>query len=52
VKHQGTLALVEGDWKLIEPGTGNKVNQNTHDLARTWEKQPTWRRNIRTKWAT
>ena len=30
VEHNGTLALVEGDWKLIEPDNGPKVNQNTH----------------------
>ena len=29
VEHAGTLALVEGDWKLIEPNKGPKFNANT-----------------------
>lgn len=30
VEHAGTLALVEGDWKLIAPGNGPRMNENTH----------------------
>jgi arylsulfatase A-like enzyme len=30
VEHAGTLALVEGEWKLIEPGNGARINQNTN----------------------
>jgi arylsulfatase A-like enzyme len=30
VEHNGKLGLVEGDWKLIEPENGPKINQNTH----------------------
>jgi arylsulfatase A-like enzyme len=30
VEHAGTLGLVEGDWKLIEPGKGPKMNRNTN----------------------
>jgi arylsulfatase A-like enzyme len=29
VEHAGTLGLVQGDWKLILPGKGPKVNPNT-----------------------
>jgi arylsulfatase A-like enzyme len=29
VEHAGTLALVEAEWKFIEPGKGPRVNQNT-----------------------
>jgi arylsulfatase A-like enzyme len=27
---QGTLSLIQGDWKYIEPGTGPKINENTN----------------------
>jgi arylsulfatase A-like enzyme len=30
VEHAGTLGLVEGNWKYIEPRKGPKVNPNTH----------------------
>ncbi len=30
VEHAGTLGLVEGDWKLIEPSKGPRMNQNTN----------------------
>jgi arylsulfatase A-like enzyme len=30
VEHAGTLGLVEGDWKFIEPGKGPKLNRNTN----------------------
>ncbi len=30
VEHAGSLALVEGDWKLIAPGKGPKINRNTN----------------------
>lgn len=30
IEHADSLALVQGDWKLIAPGNGPKVNQNTH----------------------
>jgi arylsulfatase A-like enzyme len=30
VEHAGSLALVEGNWKLIEPGKGQKINRNTN----------------------
>ena len=29
IEHAGTLALIEGDWKFIQPGSGSKVNRNT-----------------------
>ncbi len=29
VEHAGTLGLIEGDWKFIEPGKGPKMNRNT-----------------------
>jgi arylsulfatase A-like enzyme len=30
VEHAGTLGLVEGDWKYIEPGKGARMNANTN----------------------
>jgi arylsulfatase A-like enzyme len=30
VEHAGSLALIEGDWKLIAPGNGPKMNRNTN----------------------
>jgi arylsulfatase A-like enzyme len=30
VEHAGSLALIEGDWKLIAPGKGPKLNRNTN----------------------
>jgi arylsulfatase A-like enzyme len=30
VEHAGTLALIEGDWKFIQPGKGQKINRNTN----------------------
>lgn len=30
IEHAGALALLEGDWKLIAPGDGPKMNENTH----------------------
>jgi len=30
VEHAGSLALVEGDWKLIAPSNGPKRNENTN----------------------
>ena len=30
VEHAGSLALVEGDWKLIAPSHGPKRNENTN----------------------
>jgi arylsulfatase A-like enzyme len=30
VEHAGSLALVEGNWKLIAPGKGRKINPNTN----------------------
>ena len=30
VEHAGALALIEGNWKLIEPGKGAKLNRNTN----------------------
>jgi hypothetical protein len=30
VEHAGALGLIEGDWKLIEPGKGAKINRNTN----------------------
>jgi arylsulfatase A-like enzyme len=30
VEHAGSLALIEGDWKLIAPGNGPKINRNTN----------------------
>jgi arylsulfatase A-like enzyme len=30
VEHAGSLALIEGDWKLIAPGKGPKMNVNTN----------------------
>ena len=30
VEHAGTLGLVEGDWKYIEPGKGARINRNTN----------------------
>jgi arylsulfatase A-like enzyme len=30
VEHAGTLAIIEGDWKLIPPSAGQKVNPNTN----------------------
>jgi arylsulfatase A-like enzyme len=29
VEHAGTLALVRGDWKYIQPSTGQPINKNT-----------------------
>jgi arylsulfatase A-like enzyme len=29
VEHAGTLALVQGDWKYIQPSKGQKISQNT-----------------------
>ena len=30
VEHAGALALIQGDWKYIEPGKGQKINRNTN----------------------
>ncbi len=30
VEHAGSLALIEGDWKLIAPGKGAKLSRNTN----------------------
>jgi arylsulfatase A-like enzyme len=30
IEHAGSLALVEGNWKLIAPGKGRKINPNTN----------------------
>lgn len=30
VEHAGSLALIEGDWKLIAAGNGPPMNENTH----------------------
>lgn len=30
VEHAGTLALVRGDWKYIQPGKGQKISRNTN----------------------
>jgi arylsulfatase A-like enzyme len=30
VEHAGSLALIEGNWKLIAPGKGPKINRNTN----------------------
>ncbi len=30
VEHAGTLGLVEGDWKYIQPGKGARINRNTN----------------------
>jgi arylsulfatase A-like enzyme len=30
VEHAGALALIEGDWKYIEPGAGPRINRNTN----------------------
>lgn len=30
VEHAGSLALIDGDWKLIAPGKGPKYNRNTN----------------------
>jgi arylsulfatase A-like enzyme len=30
VEHAGALALIEGNWKLIAPGNGPKINHNTN----------------------
>lgn len=30
VEHADSLALIEGNWKLIAPGKGPAINQNTH----------------------
>jgi len=30
VEHAGSLALIEGNWKLIAPGNGPKINRNTN----------------------
>jgi arylsulfatase A-like enzyme len=30
VEHAGVLSLIEGNWKLISPGNGQKVNPNTN----------------------
>ncbi len=30
IEHAGSLALLEDDWKLIAPGNGPKMNENTH----------------------
>jgi hypothetical protein len=30
VEHAGSLALIEGNWKLIAPGSGPKMNRNTN----------------------
>ncbi len=30
VEHAGTLALVRGDWKYIQPSKGQKISQNTN----------------------
>jgi len=30
VEHAGTLSLIQGDWKYIEPSRGAKVNANTN----------------------
>jgi arylsulfatase A-like enzyme len=30
VEHAGSLALIEGNWKLIAPGNGPKMNRNTN----------------------
>jgi arylsulfatase A-like enzyme len=30
IEHAGTLALMEGDWKLIAPSNGQRVNANTN----------------------
>jgi arylsulfatase A-like enzyme len=30
IEHAGTIALVRGDWKYIQPGKGQKVNVNTN----------------------
>jgi arylsulfatase A-like enzyme len=30
VEHAGTLSLIQGDWKYIEPGKGARFNKNTN----------------------
>jgi len=30
VEHAGALALIEGNWKYISPGSGQKINRNTN----------------------
>jgi arylsulfatase A-like enzyme len=30
VEHAGTLSLIKGDWKYIEPGRGPKINRNVN----------------------
>ena len=30
VEHAGTLALVRGDWKYIQPGKGQRISKNTN----------------------
>jgi arylsulfatase A-like enzyme len=30
VEHAGTLALVRGDWKYIQPSKGQKISKNTN----------------------
>ncbi len=30
VEHAGTLSLIKGEWKYIEPGKGPRLNQNTN----------------------
>jgi arylsulfatase A-like enzyme len=30
VEHAGSLALIEGDWKMIAPGKGARMNRNTN----------------------
>ena len=30
VEHAGTLSLIKGDWKYIEPGKGQKLNKSTN----------------------
>ena len=30
MEHAGALSLIEGDWKLIAPGQGPRLNQNTN----------------------
>ncbi len=30
IEHAGTLSLIQGDWKYIEPSKGAKINKNTN----------------------
>ena len=58
VEHAGTLQLIEGNWKLIPPSNGQKVQMNTNTetgndprrsstiFRKTSERRIIWRRRI------